>query len=63
MSWGPYWMFYYCDSCSKKYRFTLEDMECKNFACCPICGKKGELKAESKECPENPEQFEIVYGD
>jgi rRNA maturation endonuclease Nob1 len=56
-------MFYYCDSCDKKYRFTLEDMECKNFGNCPICGQKGKLQAESKDRPDNHDQFQIVYGD
>lgn len=63
MTWGPYWMFYQCESCNKKYRYSLEDLECKSFGACPNCGLQGKLVAESKDNPESPEFYDIVSAD
>lgn len=60
MSWGPYWMFYKCQKCGKLFRNELEEMNEKKFGKCPICQGDGALVAESKEYPDNADEYEAV---
>jgi peptide subunit release factor 1 (eRF1) len=60
MTWGPYWMFYKCEPCGKKYKYTLEEVHLPEFGFCPVCKKEGTLVAESKNMPSDAEAYEEV---
>jgi peptide subunit release factor 1 (eRF1) len=60
MTWGPYWMFYKCEPCGKKYKYTLEEIHLKTFGNCPACKVEGKLVAESKNMPPDAEDYEEV---
>jgi len=60
MTWGPYWMFYQCATCGKKFRQALDDTTIEQLGMCPSCAIKGELKAESNHYPADANDYEIV---
>lgn len=61
MTWGPYWMFYICPECGKKFKYTLDNISDAEFGKCIACGAEGKLVAESREMPDDPESFEDGY--
>lgn len=60
MTWGPYWMFYECQQCEKKYKYSLEDLQFPSFGKCPACKVEGKLVGESKESPADALDYEEV---
>lgn len=58
MSWGGYWMFYRCPLCGKRFKAELAELSAPSFGHCPDCGGPGELVAESKAPPPDPESYE-----
>ncbi len=60
MTWGPYWLFYQCPACGKKFRHTLDDTPDEVFAMCPSCKIKSDLKADSGNYPSNADEYEII---
>ena len=61
MTWGPYWMYYQCKKCGKKYRYELDIMsDDDTFGKCPACGGDGALKAETKDFPSDADDYEVV---
>lgn len=62
MTWGPYWMFYKCTTCEKKYKYSLEEIQLPVFGKCPACKEEGELVGESKDCPPDASDYEEVSG-
>jgi DNA-directed RNA polymerase subunit RPC12/RpoP len=60
MTWGPYWMFYKCNKCKKKYKYSLEDIQSPRFGKCPTCKEEGKLVAESKDAPADAPDYEEV---
>jgi peptide subunit release factor 1 (eRF1) len=53
-------MFYECPDCSKKFKYTLDDLTDPAFGHCPDCGAEGKLVAESSSYPENAADYEEV---
>ncbi len=60
MTWGPYWMFYTCETCGLKYKYSLEDIHLPKFGNCPTCKKEGKLVSESKDNPADALDYEEV---
>jgi diphthamide biosynthesis protein 3 len=60
MTWGPYWMFYRCPACGKKFRHELDGTADDRFGVCPNCGAKAELTGESKSTPADATDYETV---
>ena len=59
MTWGPYWMFYKCGKCGKKFKSSLEDIQLPMFGRCPMCKEEAELVAESKDFPADALDYEM----
>jgi len=57
MTWGPYFFFYECPECERKYRWALEDMNESEFAECPGCHKPGTLLGETKDLTQGDTSF------
>jgi|GEM_PF-353675 len=49
MTWGPYYFFYICSKCGKRYRWILDDMSEADFSNCPECHIPGELVGETRD--------------
>ena len=60
MSWGPYWMYYICPSCGKKFRTEAAYIADPAFGVCPDCNVPGTFAGESKELPADPNAYEVV---
>ena len=58
MTWGPYFMFYECPKCGRKYRWELVDLSDPQFGCCPGCGSMGMLVGESKDIKQGERKYE-----
>lgn len=43
MTWGPYFMYYICPKCGKKFKYALDMLACEadTFGKCPQCGMAG----------------------
>ncbi len=61
MTWGPYWMFYICPNCGKKFKYTLDNLADEEFGKCPGCGTEGEFVAETRDMPEDALDYEDGY--
>lgn len=57
MTWGPYYFFYECPKCGKKYRWLLDDMNEEAFSNCPDCHKPGRLTGETRDIEQGGDQF------
>lgn len=57
MTWGPYYFFYVCPDCGKKYRWLTEDMSDERFSDCPACGVPGRLVGETKDINQDADIF------
>lgn len=57
MTWGPYFFFYECPECGKKYRWPLEDMNEDEFSRCPSCNAVGTLAGETKDVAQGETKF------
>lgn len=60
MTWGPYWMYYKCYKCQKKFKNSYEDIHLANFGKCPECKEDAELVGESKDNPADAQDYEEV---
>ncbi len=58
MTWGPYWMFYRCPACGRKFKHALGDTDDTRFGICPACDAKGEFVGESKNPPADAASYE-----
>jgi len=59
MTWGPFWLFYQCPACGKKFRHDL-DMPDERFRKCPACDTLGELKGDSNQVPTDINEYEFA---
>lgn len=57
MTWGPYYFFYICPSCGKKYRWLLDDMSDPHFSECPDCKIPGTLSGETRDIIQGADAF------
>lgn len=62
MTWGPYYFFYECPECGKKFRWCLDDMNESSFSQCPACHTEGHLIGETKELVQGDARF-VDYED
>lgn len=60
MTWGPYWMFYKCSQCGKKFKYSFEDIHLPVFGKCPACEVEGELMGETKAAPTDAQEYDEV---
>lgn len=60
MTWGPYWMYYKCLNCGKKFRTENDFITEEDFGKCPICRKPASFEGESKNLPAEPDTYEII---
>lgn len=60
MTWGPYWMFYKCGPCGKKFKYSFEEIHLPRFGECPVCKKEAKLVGESKNNPADATDYEEV---
>lgn len=47
MTWGAFYMFYYCEKCKIKFKEELSDIGNNDFGHCPKCGESAKLIADS----------------
>lgn len=57
MTWGPYYFFYNCPNCGKKYRWSIDEMDYREFSHCPNCQTPGELVGETKDINQQADIF------
>lgn len=47
MTWGAFYMFYYCEKCNFKFKEELSDMGNEDFGKCPKCEQPAKFIADS----------------
>lgn len=47
MTWGAFYMFYYCKKCNIKFKEELSDIGNDDFGHCPKCGNSAKFVADS----------------
>lgn len=60
MTWGPYWMYFQCSACGKKFRHELDGTPDDRFGVCPACNAKSKLTGESKNVPADGADYETL---
>lgn len=63
MSYGAYWMYYQCPNCSKKVKYSLDQLSenADEFGTCPDCKIAGQLTGEGTKPPQSKDEYEEIF--
>lgn len=60
MSYGAYFMFYQCQKCGKKFKYSLDADKQELFGQCDVCHVVGTIVGEGCNEPDNKMEYEDI---